>query len=319
MVNKNVFLGVGHGGADSGAVGYVREETINLKMALACRDYLESEYVGVTVKMSRTKDENDPLTEEIRECNKFITKKSEGVAVDIHNNAGGGDGFEAYYSVSGGTGKTLAKNIEKEIKKVGQNSRGCKTRANKSGSDYYGFIRQTIAPAVITECVFVDNKKDAAQADTDKECKEFGEAIAKGIAATLGLEKKKNTFDATMAKYCVPDGPFVVLPVAGPSTPRHLTGWVADSYTSPLYWSLANSDNEKSNAVVWGATGLKYLNLRAENMELLDSVEEGSVDYYEATKSAFLQNRKKFVSLCSQADNNGDNVPNYDFDFEADF
>jgi len=191
MVNKNVFLGVGHGGADSGAVGYVREETINLKMALACRDYLESEYVGVTVKMSRTKDENDPLTEEIRECNKFITKKSEGVAVDIHNNAGGGDGFEAYYSVSGGTGKTLAKNIEKEIKKVGQNSRGCKTRANKSGSDYYGFIRQTIAPAVITECVFVDNKKDAAQADTDKECKEFGEAIAKGIAATLGLEKKK--------------------------------------------------------------------------------------------------------------------------------
>ena len=138
------------------------------------------------------------------------------------------------------------------------------------------------------------------------------------VATSWGLEKKKNTFDATMAKYCVPDGPFVVLPVIGPSTPRHLTGKVADSYTSPLYWSLANSDNEKSNAIVWGATGLKYLNLRAENMELLDNLEQSSVDYYEATKSAFLQNRKKFVSLCSQADDNGDNVPNYDFDFEED-
>ena len=139
------------------------------------------------------------------------------------------------------------------------------------------------------------------------------------IATSWGLEKKKNTFDATMAKYCVPDGPFVVLPVVGPSTPRHLTGWVADSYTSPLYWSLANSDDEKSNVIVWSATGLKYINLRAENMELLDSLEQGSVDYYEATKSAFLQNRKKFVSLCSQADNSDDNIPNYDFDFEADF
>ena len=190
MADKKVFIGVGHGGADAGAVGYVREETINLKMALACRDYLENNYTGVVVKMSREKDENDPLTEEIKECNKFITKASQGVAVDIHNNAGGGDGFEAYYSVGGGTGKTLAKNIEKEIKAIGQNSRGCKTKANKSGSDYYGFIRQTICPAVITEAVFVDNKKDAAQADTDKECKEFGEAIAKGIAATLDLKKK---------------------------------------------------------------------------------------------------------------------------------
>lgn len=188
-MTQKLFIGVGHGGDDPGAVGYIREETVNLNIALACRDYLKD--YDVDIKMSRTKDENDPLTEEIKECNAFITKSSQGYAVDIHNNAGGGDGFEAYHSVKGGAGKTLALNIEKEIKAIGQNSRGVKTRKNSSGSDYYGFIRQTIAPAVIIECVFVDNKKDAAQADTLAEQKAFGVAVAKGIIKTMGLKKKK--------------------------------------------------------------------------------------------------------------------------------
>lgn len=156
-------------------------------MALACRDYLEMH--GVIVGMSRTKDEDDPLTEEIKECNAF----NPDVAVDIHNNAGGGDGFEAYYSINGGTGKTLAANLEAEVKKIGQNSRGIKTRKNSAGKDYYGFIRQTKCPAVIVEGVFVDNKADAAQADTDAECKAFGVAYAKGILKTLGIAEKTVT------------------------------------------------------------------------------------------------------------------------------
>ena len=194
MSTLKVFLGVGHqhGGKDSGAVGYVVEKNINLKMALACRDYLEMH--GVIVGMSRTKDEDDPLTEEIKECNAF----NPDLAVDIHNNAGGGDGFEAYYSISGGTGKTLAANLEAEVKRIGQNSRGIKTRKNSAGKDYYGFIRQTKCPAVIVEGVFVDNKADAAQADTDAECKAFGEAYAKGILKTLNVKKEQKNITVTV-------------------------------------------------------------------------------------------------------------------------
>ena len=88
---KKVFIGVGHGGKDSGAVVYLVEKDVNLVEALACRDFLEAH--GVVVLMSRTKDENDSLIEEIRECNAF----NPDLAIDIHNNAGGGDGFEAYY------------------------------------------------------------------------------------------------------------------------------------------------------------------------------------------------------------------------------
>lgn len=182
MAKRKVFLGVGHGGNDSGAVGVLTEKVINLKMATYCRDYLES--AGVLVLMSRTTDENDPLTDEVKECNSF----DPDLAVDIHNNAGGGDGFEAFYSRFGVTGRFLAENIEAEVKKIGQNSRGIKTRLNSSGKDYYGFIRMTKCPAVICEGVFVDNAADAAAADTDSECKAFGEAYARGILKTLGVK-----------------------------------------------------------------------------------------------------------------------------------
>ena len=195
---KKVFLGVGHGGSDSGAVKYLREEDVNLNMALGCKEYLEAN--GVEVKMSRYKDENDTLNDEIKECNAY----NPDLAVDIHNNAGGGDGFECYYHHGGGTSKVLAQNIEAEVKAIGQNSRGCKVKLNSSKTaDYYGFIRQTKAPAVITEGVFVDNKNDVKIADTVAEQKAFGVAIAKGILKTLGIAANTNTNNKT--KYKVGD------------------------------------------------------------------------------------------------------------------
>lgn len=196
---KKVFLGVGHGGSDPGASKYLVEKDVNLTMALACREFLEAN--GVTVLMSRTKDENDPLTDEIKECNAFLG--TDGLAVDIHNNAGGGDGFEVFYHIGGGTSKTLAQNIEAEVKAIGQNSRGCKTKTNNAGKDYFGFIRQTVAPAVICEGVFVDNATDVKIADTVEKQKAFGYAYARGILKTLGITptEKKDELDTIKAQY----------------------------------------------------------------------------------------------------------------------
>ena len=201
-----VFIGVGHGGQDPGAVKYLVEKDVNLVEGLACRDFLEA--YGVQVLMSRTRDENDPLTEEIKECNEF----NPDLAIDIHNNAGGGDGFESFYHYKGGTSLTLAKNIESEVKAIGQNSRGCKTRLNASGTDYFGFIRQTVCPAIIVEGCFVDNATDVQIADTTEKQKAFGVAYAKGILKTLGIEIKENSTpqvtDTSNAKYYVQVGAY---------------------------------------------------------------------------------------------------------------
>lgn len=183
-----VFLGIGHGGKDPGAVANGFEEAdLNLNIGLACRDELERH--GVTVLMSRTKDENDDINEEIRECNAF----KPDLAGDIHNNAGGGDGAEVLHSIVGGKGKELAQAILDEIVSIGQNSRGIKTRKNTKGTDYYGFLRSTSCPAVIVECAFVDNRKDIEIIDTPEEQKKMGIAIAKGFLKCLGIEYKKPT------------------------------------------------------------------------------------------------------------------------------
>lgn len=182
---KRVFIGVGHGGSDPGAVANgFKEKDLNFAIAMACQDELVRH--GVLTKISRTKDENDDLTERIKECNAF----DPDLALDIHNNAGGGDGAEVFYSIYGGTSKVLANNILAEVVNVGQNSRGAKTKKNSSGSDYFGFIRQTKAPAVIVECAFVDNKKDIQIIDTKAEQIAMGKAVAKGVLKTLGISYK---------------------------------------------------------------------------------------------------------------------------------
>ena len=180
-----VFITAGHGGLDGGAVANgVKEKDLNLSIALACRDVLKRH--GVEVKMSRTKDEDDPLSEEIKECNAY----GPDLAVSIHNNAsnGKGDGAEVFHHHGGGKGKTLAENILGEIVKIGQNSRGAKIRKNANGKDYYGFIRETSCPAVIVECAFVDNASDLKILASEGDRKSMGEAIAKGVLKTLGVE-----------------------------------------------------------------------------------------------------------------------------------
>ena len=179
---KKVFIGVGHGGSDSGAVANgFKEKDLNLSIALSCAETLNRH--GVNVLLSRTTDENDAAAEEVKECNSF----KPDLALDIHNNAGGGDGAEAFYHYKGGVGKTLADNVLCEIVNIGQNSRGAKIKTNASGKDYFGFIRQTSCPAIIVECAFLDNAKDIQTIDTTAEQKAMGTAIAKGVLKTLGI------------------------------------------------------------------------------------------------------------------------------------
>jgi N-acetylmuramoyl-L-alanine amidase len=79
---KKVFVGVGHGGSDPGAAAVgIKEANANLVMALSLKAELERH--GVIVGISRIKDEEDPLEEEIREANTFAPD----LAVECHNNA----------------------------------------------------------------------------------------------------------------------------------------------------------------------------------------------------------------------------------------
>ncbi len=182
-----VFIGVGHGGPDSGAVkdGF-KESSINLVMALAMKAELERH--GVTVGISRTQDEEDRLAEEISEANAF----KPDLVVEVHNNAGGGDGFEVYRQTNAYKDRSLklAQKIEARVKAAGQNSRGIKTKLNGSGTDYFGWLRQVKAPAVLCEGFFVDNAKDRSDFATEAAQQTLGVAYAHGVLDYLGIAVK---------------------------------------------------------------------------------------------------------------------------------
>ena len=183
-MSNRVFIGVGHGGSDPGAVKYVREADANLTIALELRKQLEA--AGIVVGMSRTKDENDPIGEEIREANAFFAgSKDNCLAIEVHNNAGGGDGWEAFIQTNQYAAKSraCAEAIEAEVKAMGQKSRGLKTKV-------FGWTYNVKAPAVLLEGFFVDNKADAADFDTVAEQQALGRAYARGVLKYLGVEAK---------------------------------------------------------------------------------------------------------------------------------
>lgn len=175
-----VFLSAGHGGRDGGACANgLIEKDINLQTLLACKSVLEK--YGIEVLCSRVKDETDTVVEEVNEAN--ATNAS--IAVSFHANAGGGDGFEAFYWNTDNNGKRLATLAEKHIKELGQNSRGI-----KSGNHLY-FVRNTKMTAVLLESFFVDNVKDKTIGDTLEKQTAIGEAYARAILEYLGVENMK--------------------------------------------------------------------------------------------------------------------------------
>lgn len=175
-MSKRVFIGVGHGGVDPGAVGYVEEADANLVIALELKKQLEA--AGLIVGISRVRDENDDINEEIREANAF----NPDLAFEVHNNAGRGDGFEVYVGSNkyAAQSRACAQAVEAEVKAIGQKSRGVKTGT-------YGWVRLINAPAVLTEGFFVDNRADAADFDTVAEQQELGRAYARGVLKYLGM------------------------------------------------------------------------------------------------------------------------------------
>lgn len=181
-----VFLSAGHGGSDPGATAYgLKEKDINLNALLACNEVLLRH--GVSTVLSRGADEDDPVSQEVKEAN----ASGADIAVSFHANAGGGDGFEAFYYSSSANGKKLAQLGEKHVKNLGQNSRGLKT------GNHLHFVKATSMPAVLFESFFVDNATDNAIGDTVAEQRDFGVAYAKAILEYFGITYKEPNVETT--------------------------------------------------------------------------------------------------------------------------
>ena len=182
-----IYIAAGHGGSDPGAVsGKYIEKALTLKTALACQNYLRN-YECETV-MARTTDKSCTVAYKMEE----VEQKQPSLVLEIHYNAGGGEGCEVYYWHTHAPSKSLAQKVLAEMVKLGQKSRGIKE--SKAGTSYnFGMCRQaatTGIPSILGEYAFVDNAKDQVKINTDAKLTAVGEAYAKAAVSYLGLKKK---------------------------------------------------------------------------------------------------------------------------------
>lgn len=182
-----VFIDPGHGGTDPGAVGNgLREKDLNLKISQYIKSGL-SAYNGITVKMSRETDTTLSLPQRTNMANAW----GADFLLSIHINAGGGTGFESFIyngSVSNTTVKAqsiIHDEVMKVVSKYGFRDRG-KKRKNLH------MCRESKMPAVLTENLFIDTKKDADMLKDDKFLRELAQGYVNGIAKLFNLKKKSS-------------------------------------------------------------------------------------------------------------------------------
>lgn len=112
------------------------------------------------------------------------------------------------------------------------------------------------------------------------------------IAGEAGWEYHSEDFGQTLATYGVPSGPYIVAPILGPSTPRHLVGRAVDILANPWTWILWDATTLESVSPTLGET----ISARDGALETLDATREGSPDYYVTIKSLYHQNRESEVN-----------------------
>ena len=108
------------------------------------------------------------------------------------------------------------------------------------------------------------------------------------VAADLGFEFHDEDFGQTLAIWNMPEGPYLMLPILGPSNPRDAVGRVVDFFIDPLNMWATNNNEEW---IIPTHTALKVIDFRALHYDTFEDLEKSSLDFYAAVRSLYRQRR----------------------------
>ena len=118
------------------------------------------------------------------------------------------------------------------------------------------------------------------------------------VASDQGLVYHNEDFGLTLGSYGVDGGPFLMLPLLGPSNLRDAVGKVADIFMDPLNWIAYNNDKDRW---LYAKTGLDALDARTNSRNLTDSIEK-TIDPYAQYRTLYTQNRE-YLKTSDKASN----------------
>jgi phospholipid-binding lipoprotein MlaA len=108
------------------------------------------------------------------------------------------------------------------------------------------------------------------------------------VAAKFGVPYHTNDLGITLATWGMAPGPYLMLPILGPSNPRDLLGDAADSFGDP--GNIVASQHNK----IWASFArgvVSGIDERSRNIESLAEIERTSLDYYATIRSLARQRR----------------------------
>ncbi len=108
------------------------------------------------------------------------------------------------------------------------------------------------------------------------------------VATGFGLPPHGEDFGQTLAVWGNPEGPYLFIPILGPSNPRDLIGTAVDAAANPFSYISGDQWLDTATGV---RLGLQALDTREGLIEPLDALRQGSIDPYAALRSAYRQRR----------------------------
>lgn len=109
------------------------------------------------------------------------------------------------------------------------------------------------------------------------------------VATKVGLDRQPADFGQTLFVWGMPSGPYIVIPILGPSNPRDAIGMAVDSYADPFTILATARGVTELTTARFLANGV---DTRASLLDLLDDLEKNSLDYYAQLRSLSQQHRE---------------------------
>lgn len=128
------------------------------------------------------------------------------------------------------------------------------------------------------------------------------------VAGENGIKEDTEDFGQTLAVWGVGPGPYLVLPLLGPSNVRDTAGIVVDGYADPLNRYADNVDKEEW---IWIRRGVEGLVVKNDIYDAQKDLKKNSADYYAALRSASQQKRAADIADQSSAKAGNNPLPDY--------